>query len=116
MGKLRGTVNVAWSNYKSNKRNAFIHGLRVFKPAAILCVFVAAGLSATDAIADTDFLQTTLYTVSIYAFRWRTLIQLAPLIDQFTPGILRLIGLGTLLNTIVGIGVISIALSWLWNQ
>ena len=116
MGKLRGAVNVARSNYESNKRNAFVYGLNIFKPVAIFCIFVATGLAATDIIAGTDFLQTTLYTISIYVFRWRTLIQLAPLVDQFTPGILRLIGLGTLLKAITVIGVVGIALSWLRNQ
>jgi uncharacterized membrane protein len=113
MGKWRGTLNVIRSNVDSNTQKTFVHGLKVLEPVAYAAIVVVSILFAHDLVAGTDYIQTIGYTVAVYSFRWRTLVQLAPLVDQFAPGILRLIGLGAMMKLVVYVGGISLGISWL---
>lgn len=116
MGDLTGAAKLARSSYSSNTRKAFVFGLKILKPVGIWLFLILGLLYTHDLITGQDMFHSVVYGFLVTSLRWRTLIQLAPLVDQFTPGILRLFGLGAVLKGITGVGAIGIAYKWLRNK
>lgn len=116
MGKWKGALNVAISNSRSNKRRAFVFGLKILKPVAIVAIVIATLLYIAGELTGHHYLQSVLYTVSLYTLPWRTLVQIAPLIDELFPYMFRLFGLGALVAFVRIVGGIGIGVSWLRSQ
>jgi hypothetical protein len=112
MGLLRGAINVVRTNARSNRRDAFVFGLKILKPIAAAVVGSVSLLHVHDVVVGTDYLQTVVYTASLYTFRFRTLVQIAPLVDGFLPGVFRIFGLGALVSLVIWVGAIGIGVKW----
>jgi len=116
MGKWRGVIKYLIGNQRHNKENAFRRGLDFLFPIFISVIAVVIGLYLYDIATGSDILQTILYFLAAYGLRWRTLIQIAPLVDQFAPSVLRLLGLGGVITTIACVGNLVMAKNWLGTQ
>lgn len=116
MGKWKGALKVAVSNSRSNERNAFVHGLKILKPLFLCGLAALLILHVAGEVTGQHYLQGLLYTLILYTLEWRTLIQIAPLIDELLPTFYRIIGLGALVKLVTYVGGAGIGFSWLRNQ